>query len=200
MILLDLLFGFLKVGFFAFGGAYAAVPLIRDVVLDYGWISEDMLAYIIAVSESTPGPIMVNLATYVGSTQAGALGAFIATSAVVLPSFVITILIMILLKELLKNPAAKAVLGGLKPCIVGIIFAVGVHMLLKNLGLEIGEGFAPDLTAMLIAAGLAAVYYASRKLFAGGVTVGSKKLLKNGVSPIGLIVISALVGILVYGT
>lgn len=187
MIYLDLLFGFLKVGFFAFGGAYAAVPLIRDVVLDYGWIGEDMLAYIIAVSESTPGPIMVNLATYVGSTQAGALGSFIATSAVVLPSFVITILIMILLKKLLKNPLAQAILGGLKPCIIGIIFAVGVHMLLKNLGLEIGDSFAPDLTAILIAAGLALVYY------------GSRKVLKKGISPIGLIGISAVVGVLVYG-
>ena len=186
MIFLYLLFGFLKVGFFAFGGAYAAVPLIRDVVLDYGWISEDMLTNIIAVAESTPGPIMVNLATYVGSTQAGVLGSFIATSAVVLPSFVITILIMILLKKLLKNPVAQAILGGLKPCIIGIIFAVGVHMLLKNLGLEIGS-FSPDLTAILIAAGLALVYY------------GSRKVLKKGVSPIGLVGISALVGVLVYG-
>ena len=186
MILLDLLFGFLKVGFFAFGGAYAAVPLIRDVVLDYGWISEDMLTNIIAVSESTPGPIMVNLATYVGSTQAGVLGSFIATSAVVLPSFVITILLMILLKQLLKNPAAQAVLSGLKPCIIGIIFAVGVHMLLKNLGLEAGS-FSPDLTAILIAAGLALIYY------------GSRKLMKKGLSPIGLIAFSAVIGVLVYG-
>ena len=109
-LLFELFLTFAKIGAFTFGGAYAAVPLIRDVVLDYGWISEDMLTNIIAVAESTPGPIMVNLATYVGSTQAGALGSFIATSAVVLPSFVITILIMILLKKLLKNPVAQAVL------------------------------------------------------------------------------------------
>jgi chromate transporter len=63
MIYLDLLLGFLKVGCFAFGGAYGAIPLIRDVVLSYGWLSEEMLTYMIAVSESTPGPIMVNLAT-----------------------------------------------------------------------------------------------------------------------------------------
>ena len=69
MIYLDLLIGFLKVGCFAFGGAYGAIPLIRDVVMSYGWLSEDMLTYMIAVSESTPGPIMVNLATYVGITQ-----------------------------------------------------------------------------------------------------------------------------------
>ena len=90
MIYFDLFIGFLKVGLFAFGGAYGAIPLIRDVVLSYGWIEDEMLTYMIAVSESTPGPIMVNLATYVGSSQAGFRGALIATTAVVLPSFIIT--------------------------------------------------------------------------------------------------------------
>ena len=199
MILLELLIGFLKVGFFAFGGAYAAVPLIRDVVLDYGWISEDMLSYIIAVSESTPGPIMVNLATYVGSTQAGVIGSLIATTAVVLPSFVITILIMVLLKKLMKNPYVGAVLGGLKPCIIGIILSVGIHMLIKELSIGFGTGFTVDLTALFIAAGLSLIYFGSRRLFKDGITVGSRKFLKKGLSPIGLIVVSAILGVLVYG-
>ena len=92
MIYLELFLGFLKVGFFAFGGAYGAIPLIREIVMSYGWTSEEMLTYMIAVSESTPGPIMVNLATYVGNTQAGFWGALIATLAVVLPSFFIILL------------------------------------------------------------------------------------------------------------
>ena len=71
MIYLDLFIGFLKVGLFAFGGAYGAIPLIRDVVLSYGWLTDEALANMIAISESTPGPIMVNLATFVGATQAG---------------------------------------------------------------------------------------------------------------------------------
>ena len=100
MIYLDLFLGFLRVGLFAFGGAYGAIPLIRDVVLSYGWLTDEALTYMIAVSESTPGPIMVNLATYVGSSQAGFLGAVIATLAVVLPSFVIILLVMIALKNL----------------------------------------------------------------------------------------------------
>ena len=75
MICLHLFLGFLKVGCFAFGGAYGAIPLIRDVVLSYGWLTDESLTYMIAVSESTPGPIMVNLATYVGSSQAGLPGA-----------------------------------------------------------------------------------------------------------------------------
>ena len=86
MIYLDLLLGFLKVGCFAFGGAYGAIPLIRDVVLSYGWLSEESLTYLNAANESTPGPIMVNLATFVGSSQAGFLGAAAATAAVVTPS------------------------------------------------------------------------------------------------------------------
>lgn len=69
MIYIELFLGFLKVGCFSFGGAYAAIPLIREVVFQYGWITEEKLTYMIAVSESTPGPIMVNLATYVGSSQ-----------------------------------------------------------------------------------------------------------------------------------
>lgn len=86
MIYLNLFLGFLRVGCFAFGGAYGAIPLIRDVVLSYGWLNEDTLTYMIAVSESTPGPIMVNLATYIGSSQGGLWGSIIATLAVILPS------------------------------------------------------------------------------------------------------------------
>ena len=132
MIYFDLFIGFLKVGLFAFGGAYGAIPLIRDVVLSYDWIEDEMLTYMIAVSESTPGPIMVNLATYVGSSQAGFRGALIATTAVVLPSFIIILLIMVLLKKLLKNPYVQAVLRGLKPCIIGIILATGIFMILQH--------------------------------------------------------------------
>ena len=110
MIYLELFFGFLKVGCFAFGGAYGAIPLIRDVVLSYGWLTDEELAYMIAVSESTPGPIMVNLATYVGSSQAGFPGALLATLAVVLPSFIIILLVLVVLKTLLKNSYFQAIL------------------------------------------------------------------------------------------
>ena len=77
MMLWNLFLGFLKVGCFSFGGAYAAIPLIREVVLSYGWMDDEKLTYMIAVSESTPGPIMVNMATYVGASQAGFLGGLI---------------------------------------------------------------------------------------------------------------------------
>lgn len=112
MIFLDLFLGFLKVGMFAFGGAYGAIPLIRDVVFSYGWMDDEMVAYMIAVSENTPGPIMVNLATYVGSSQAGLPGALVAKFAVVLPSFVIMLLITSTLKTMSANRYVQAFLQG----------------------------------------------------------------------------------------
>ena len=186
MIYFDLLIGFLKVGLFAFGGAYGAIPLIRDVVLSYGWIEDEMLTYMIAVSESTPGPIMVNLATHVGSSQAGFWGALIATAAVVLPSFIIILLIMILLKKLLKNPYVQAVLSGLKPCIIGIILATGIFMILQHSAGSSGA-LSVDTTAVIMTIVLGTLYF------------GSRRVLKNGISPIGLIGISALAGLIVYG-
>ena len=186
MSYLDLFIGFLKVGLFAFGGAYGAIPLIRDVVLSYGWIGDEMLTYMIAVSESTPGPIMVNLATYVGSSQAGFWGALIATAAVVLPSFVIILLIMVLLKKALENACVQAVLRGLKPCIIGIILATGVYMILQHCVTSLTLP-ALDPTAAIMTLALGTLYF------------GSRKVMKKGISPIGLIGISAVAGIIVYG-
>ena len=148
MTYLELLLGFLIVGLFSFGGAYGAIPLIRDVVLAFGWLEEDALTDMIAVSESTPGPIMVNLATYVGSTQAGVPGAIVATTAVILPAFFIILLIMVLLRKVLNDPRVQAVLRGLKPCIIGIILAdreIGekevnfIYGIGKSLGLSVQE-------------------------------------------------------------
>ena len=186
MIYLDLFIGFLKVGLFAFGGAYGAIPLIRDVVLSYGWIEDEILTYMIAVSESTPGPIMVNLATYVGSSQAGFWGALIATTAVVLPSFIIILLIMVIMKKLLKNPYVQAVLRGLKPCIIGIILATGTYMTI-HYSIGVPGDLSINMTAIIMTVVLGAVYF------------GSRKVLKNGISPIGLIGLSAVAGIIVYG-
>lgn len=185
MILLELFIGFLRVGCFAFGGAYGAIPLIRDVVLSYGWLDEEMLTYMIAVSESTPGPIMVNLATYVGSSQAGIPGALIATIAVVLPSFIIILLVTALLKTVLKNPYVQAVLRGLKPCMIGIIFATGVYMIIRN-GIVIQEKVIL-IRPLILTLMLALIYF------------GSRKISKNGISPIMLICISAIAGAALYG-
>ena len=186
MIYLDLFLGFLKVGCFAFGGAYGAIPLIRDAVMSYGWLDDEMLTYMIAVSESTPGPIMVNLATYVGSSQAGFLGAVIATLAVVLPSFLIILLVTALLKTALKNKYVQAVLRGLKPCVIGIVLATGIYMVFGNCFGAI-SALKVNLRAVIVTAILAASKF------------GYQHCKKKKLSPILLIVIAAMVGVIVYG-
>ena len=190
MIYLELLLGFLKVGSFTFGGAYSAIPLIRDVVLSYGWLSDAELSYMIAVSESTPGPIMVNLATYVGSSQAGFLRAVLATLAVALPSFFVILLVMNLLGSILKSRYAQAVLQGLKPCMIGIILATGLYMTLHNMTLHncfpLVQGANVDFRALLMTAVLTACIPIYRYL------------KKEKPSPILLIIASAVLGIIIY--
>ena len=185
MIYLDLFLGFLKVGCFSFGGAYGAIPLIRDVVMSYGWLSDEMLTYMIAVSESTPGPIMVNLATYIGSSQAGFPGALLATLAVVLPSFLIILLVTALLKTALKNKYVQAVLRGLKPCVIGIVLATGIYMVLGNCFGTISE-IRVNLQAICMTALLVASMF------------GYKHFTKKKLSPIGLIVLSAILGSIIF--
>lgn len=97
---------------FSFKGAYGAIPLIRDIVMPYSWMNEEELAYMIAVSESTPG-ITVNLVTFIGNTQGGIFGAILATLAVALPSFLIILLVSVVMKKLLKNKYVQATLCGL---------------------------------------------------------------------------------------
>lgn len=184
MIYLDLFLGFLKVGCFAFGGAYGAIPLIRDVVMSCGWLSDEMLTYMIAVSESTPGPIMVNLATYIGNSHAGFFGAVISTLAVVLPSFIIILLVTALLKTALKNKYVQAVLRGLKPCVIGIVLATGISMVLENCFGTLSV-IKANIQGIIITALLAASIF------------GYKHFTKKKLSPIGLIVLSAIFGIII---
>ena len=183
MILLKLFVEFFKVSCFTFGGAYGAIALIRDAVMQNGGVSEERLAYMIAISESTPGPIMVNMATYIGSDQAGFLGSLVATIAVVLPAYLVILLVLGILKNTLKNPWVQAALRGLKPCVVGIVLATGLSMVVRNCFPSAGI----DLRAALVSAGLIvilAVY---------------QRLKKKKLSPITLICVSAVLGILVYG-
>ncbi len=145
-----------------------------------------MLTYMIAVSESTPGPIMVNLATYIGSSQAGFLGALIATTAVVLPSFLIILLVTALLKAALKNKYVQAVLRGLKPCVIGIVLATGIYMVLGNCFGSMAT-IKVDWHAVIITMMLAVSM------------VGYKQMTKKKLSPVILIILSAVIGIAVYG-
>lgn len=177
-----LFYHFFKVSCFTFGGAYGAIPLIRDMVLQNGWLDEERLSYMIAVSESTPGPIMVNLATYIGCEQAGFWGSVLATTAVVLPAFIAVVLLTTILKAALKNPYVQAVLAGLTPCVVGVVVATGLWMTVRAC---IPQGLTPDLRSLAVLAILLAVMLLW------------KKWRKKKLSPIALIVVSAIAGILI---
>lgn len=186
MIYLKLFWDFFRVSCFTFGGAYGALPLIRDMVMANGWISEDRFAYMIAVSESTPGPIMVNMATYIGSSQAGFWGSVVATAGVVLPAYLVILLIVSVMKTAIKNPCVQAALQGLKPCVMGIVLATGSYMVIHNV-LPVADGRMPDIRALLITGILAAVM------------VVYPKITKKKLSPISLILCSAVLGIVIFG-
>ena len=186
MIYLKLFLDFFKVSCFTCGGAYGAIPLIRDMVLRNGWLNEERLTYMIAVSESTPGPIMVNLATYVGGDQAGFLGSLIATVGVVLPAYLIILLVVGIMKNAVKNKYVQAVLRGLKPCVGGIVLATGVYMVIHNI-FPMSDGIAFRIPDMIITGILAAIM------------VCWPKVRKKKLSPIALICVSAVLGMIVYG-
>jgi chromate transporter len=96
-ILLSLFLTFLKIGAVSFGGGYGMISLVREEVLSHGWLTEESFLNFVAISESTPGPIAVNMATFIGSSQAGLLGALLATLGVILPAFIIMLIINIIL-------------------------------------------------------------------------------------------------------
>ena len=179
MIYWKLFWDFFKVSCFTFGGAYGAIPLIRDMVLGNGWLSDGELTHMIAVSESTPGPIMVNLATYVGSHQAGFWGSLTATVAVVLPAYIVIMLVVSILENAISNENVQAVLRGLKPCVTGVVVATGLHMVLQG---AMGDPMDLLTTAIL-----------------GTFVLVFPRITKKDLSPIGLICASAVLGILLFG-
>lgn len=129
MIYLELFYTFFTIGLFTFGGGYAMLPLIQQKVIDHGWMEMEQLVDFVAISESTPGPFAVNIATYVGAETGGVLGSVCATLGVVLPSFII---ILIVAKFYLKFKNSKAVSGvmyGLRSAVVGLMAAALFGML-----------------------------------------------------------------------
>ena len=188
MLYLTLFLEFLKIGLFTFGGGYAMIPLIKEAVLKHGWLSEEQFLNMIGVSEVTPGPIAINMATYVGSTQAGILGAILCTLGVVLPAFIIMLLISILLKKYMKNKYVQSALSGIKFVAVALIlasaltiFADVVFPYTTGEGATISVNFVTIKMLVLITAG----YFLLKILF------------KKKPGPISIIVMSAVIGLMV---
>jgi chromate transporter len=126
MILLRLFWEFFKTGLFAVGGGMATLPFLYDMSARTGWFTQARLADMIAVSESTPGPIGVNMATYVGFETAGIPGAVVATLGLICPSIIIIILIARVLKQFRESKTVDAVFYGLRPCSIALIAAAGL--------------------------------------------------------------------------
>ena len=189
MIFLKLFLTFLKIGAVSFGGGYGMISIIRDDCLANGWLTEEELLNFIAVAESTPGPIAVNMATFVGSSQGGLLGAFLATLGVVLPSFVIILLIASVFTKLLKYAGVKAVLGGIRPAIIALILGTAFTMFLslgfgiKNINSLLDFDYRTFIVLVVIYA----------------ISFAYTKWKKNSFSPILLILISGALGVLLYG-
>ncbi len=180
MIFLDLLWTFFKIGAFTFGGGYAMLPLIQAEVTAHGWMSSQELIDFIAVSESTPGPLAVNVATYIGSEVGGVLGALCATFGVVLPSFVIILIVAKCFDRFKESTVVKGCMSGLKPAVIGLIGAALVSVA--------GDVFFPS--GISVAVFSSAEFYISLFIFAGSALLAFKKL-----HPIAIIGLSAVSGI-----
>ena len=126
MIYLQLFWEFFKTGLFAVGGGMATLPFLYDISARTGWFTAAQLADMIAVSESTPGPIGVNMATYVGFTTAGIPGAVIATLGLAAPEVIIILIIARVLAAFRQNKYVDAAFYGLRPCSLGLIAAAGL--------------------------------------------------------------------------
>ncbi len=128
MIYLQLFWEFLKIGLFAVGGGMATLPFLRELGVRTGWFTQDLITDMIAISESTPGPIGINMATYVGCNIAGLLGGFIATMGELIPSLIIVILISKSLERFRSTKAVGDAFYGLRPAVTGLIAAAGISI------------------------------------------------------------------------
>jgi chromate transporter len=193
MIYLELFLTFFKIGIVSFGGGYAMLALMRDEIMARGWLNDEMIKNFIGISESTPGPISVNMATFVGSSQAGFLGSLCATLGLILPSFIIILIIATLLKSLMKNVYVNGALDGAQPVAVGLIAATGISFMISTIFpsfgnvniLEAVKNVETDIETYIIAA----LIFAFMLVF--------KKIKKKQPSPVLLILTAALLGIIV---
>ncbi|MBQ8344240.1 MAG: chromate transporter [Clostridia bacterium] len=188
MIYLQLFLAFFEIGLFTFGGGYAMISLIREKAVQFGWLTEDELLNMIAVSESSPGPIAVNMATFVGSSQGGVLGSLVATLGVVLPSFIIILVISSLIRNFLKYKGVQGFLNGVRPCIVALILATAITLFMSTLlgFTTVSQGVHIDYKGLIIFVILVLVAFAFK-------TVRRKRI-----SPILMILISAGLGMILY--
>ena len=179
MIYLKLLWVFVKIGVLGFGGGYAMLSLIQHEVVDhYAWMTTTEFADMVAISQMTPGPISINMATYVGYTAGGFFGSLLASFALCLPSIIMVVLIIRLFMNKKTGSFMGHLLKGLKPAIAGLIFAAGLSMMNAQNFVQIGKG-ENNISIVICVLAFAASYFFKA-------------------NPILLIVLSGAVGFLVY--
>jgi len=127
-VLLQLVVSFFTIGLAAFGGGYAVLSFLQQEVVRRGWMTTERFADLIAISQSTPGPIAINLATYVGYETAGVPGALLATLSVSLPGMIMITFFALFFFHFYERPAVQAVFKGLRPAVVGLIAAAAWHI------------------------------------------------------------------------
>lgn len=184
MIYLQLFYEFFKTGLFAVGGGLATLPFLNDMADRTGWFTRAQLADMLAVSESTPGPIGVNMATYVGFTAAGIPGALIATLGLITPSVVIILIVAAFLRAFRDNRYVNAAFYGLRPASTAMVAAAGIGVVLLTL-VHTEQPFGPDFFNWQGVALAAVVLVLTRWV----------KFTKN-LHPIVFIAASAVVGVL----
>lgn len=180
MIYFTLFYKFILIGLFSIGGGYTFIPLVSDVADDFGIISDEMISNFIAIAESTPGPVSVNLATFVGTLVAGPIGAIVATLSLILPAFLIIIFFAIFLKIQQKNKKVNDAFRIIRVCAVGIIMATGLSLLCKCMIKDV-----VDIKSILIAFFLFLIMFVY------------KKISKKSISTITVFIIGAILGILI---
>jgi len=179
MIYLQLLWVFIKIGVLGFGGGYAMLSLIQHEVVDnYAWMTTTEFADMVAISQMTPGPISINMATYVGYTAGGFFGSLLASFALCLPSIIMVYFIIRLFMNKNGNRLMSNLLKGLKPAIAGLIFAVGLSMMNAQNFVQIGKGENNISIVICVLAFVASYFFKA--------------------NPILLIVLSGVVGYFVY--
>ena len=185
MELFELFYTFFYIGIVTFGGGYAMLPLIQSTVLSEGWMRHEQLVDFVAISESTPGPFAVNIATYIGIERGGVLGAICSTLGVVMPSFIIILIVARIYEKFNSNKIVKGVMTGLKPAVIGLIasavLSIGKTVLIPDIEniKAIGKIFTVELLCSVI-------------IFA----IGLFLILKKKAHPILVVALSAILGIL----
>ena len=192
MIWLILFWEFFKIGLFSFGGGYGMIALVRETVLAHGWLTDDAFLDFIGVCESTPGPIAVNMATFVGASQGGPLGAICATIGVVLPAFLIMLLLARVLGRARQNPLMAGAFSGIRPVVVGLIGATGIWFAARAV--------MPGITQVMHSGALGTVDWKAAGLLAFLLALPPvwQKIRHKKLPAIALIGIAAGLGILLY--